>query len=234
MTHAFGWAVVAEHAPLPTIMADLNVLLINPAGRLACLACQPGSAERTHHAFARRDASWIGRPMWKGLKKALGKPGKSKKGSSSFDRFGLDVSTRSTSSAAPSSVLFPLDLADADALAAWSEQNVEQEQQLPSLGRRAGTAAAGPDPLTASQLQQQLQQQLVVQQLVQRTDDHSAGKRQAAALQKRIDNQMLNPSTCLYQISSLLSLSTLFEHKVSSRLAAWLDVAASVMATTTA
>lgn len=152
--------------------------------------------------------------MWKGLKKALGKPGKSKKASSSFDRFGLDVSTRSTSSAAPSSVLFPLDLADADALASWSEQNVEQEQQLPSLGRRAGTAAAGPDPLTASQLQQQLQQQLVVQQLVQRTDDHSAGKRQAAALQKRIDNQMLNPSTCLYQISSLLSLSTLFEHKL--------------------
>jgi hypothetical protein len=153
--------------------------------------------------------------MWKGLKKALGKPGKSKKCGSSLDRFGHDVSTRSTSSAAPSSVLFPLDLADADALAAWSEQNVDHEQQLPSLGRRAGTAAAGPDPLTAAQIQQQLQQQLVVQQLVQRTDDHSAGKRQAAALQKRIDNQMLNPSTCLYQISSLLSLSTLFEHKVS-------------------
>jgi hypothetical protein len=156
--------------------------------------------------------------MWKGLKRALGKPGKSKKTSSSLDRFGLDVSTRSTSSAAPSSVLFPLDLADADALAAWSEQNVEHEQQLPSLGRRGGTAATGPDPLTASQLQQQLQQQLVVQQLVQRTDDFSAGKRQAAALQKRIDNQMLNPSTCLYQISSLLSLSTLFEHKVRVRL----------------
>lgn len=154
--------------------------------------------------------------MWKGLKRALGKPGKSKKTGSSFDRFGLDVSTRSTSSAAPSSVLFPLDLADADALAAWSEQNVEHEQQLPSLGKRGGgaAAAAGADPLTAAQIQQQLQQQLVVQQLVQRTDDHSAGKRQAAALQKRIDNQMLNPSTCLYQISSLLSLSTLFEHKV--------------------
>jgi hypothetical protein len=153
--------------------------------------------------------------MWKSLKKALGKPGKSKKCGSSLDRFGLDVSTRSTSSAAPSSVLFPLDLADADALAAWSEQKVDHEQQLPSLGRRAGTAAAGPDPLTAAQIQQQLQQQLVVQQLVQRTDDYSAGKRQAAALQKRVDNQMLNPSTCLYQISSLLSLSTLFEHKVS-------------------
>lgn len=155
--------------------------------------------------------------MWKGLKKALGKPGKLKK--CSLERYALDSSTRSTSSAAPS-VVFPLDLADADAVVAWhdqQQQHAEQEQQLPHIGLRAG-GPAGPDPLTASQIQQHLQQQLVVQQLMQRTDDHSASKRQAAALQKRIDNQMLNPSTCLYQISSLLSLSTLFEHKVSSRL----------------
>lgn len=146
--------------------------------------------------------------MWKGLKKALGKPGKGRK--SSLDKYGLDVSNRSTSSAAPSSVLFPLDL-DAETLAALQEQHPEHQrlrQQLP-LG---DVKTAG--PLTASQLQQQIQQQVALQRLVNPNDDHSASKRQAAALQKRIDNAMLNPSTCLYQISSLLSLSTLFEHKV--------------------
>lgn len=150
--------------------------------------------------------------MWKGLKKVLGKPGKAKK--CSLDRYALDSSTRSTSSAAHGSIVFPLDLGDEDALTAWVEQHQRAEQEQQQLPRLR-SESAGPDPLTASQLQQQLQQQLVVQQLAGRTDDYSTSKRQAAALQKRIDNQMLNPATCLYQISSLLSLSTLFEHKVS-------------------
>lgn len=151
--------------------------------------------------------------MWKGLKKVLGKPGKCKK--SSFDKYALDVSNRSTSSAAPSSVLFPLDL-DVDAFAAWHEQSVH--------GQRQAADHAAAEPLSSSQLQQHIQQQLALQKLVQPQDDISVSKRQAAAMQKRIDNAMLNPSTCLYQISSLLSLSTLFEHKVRTPLSAVLTL----------
>eukprot|EP00878_Enallax_costatus_P007604 GHUV01007961.1.p1 GENE.GHUV01007961.1~~GHUV01007961.1.p1 ORF type:complete len:339 (+),score=103.33 GHUV01007961.1:381-1397(+) len=145
--------------------------------------------------------------MWKGLKKALGKPGKTKK--SSYDKYGLDVSNRSTSSAAPSSVVFPLDL-DAEAYAALQDQRTELVAHTQLHLNDAKPAG----PLSAAQLQQHIQQQLALQKLVQPADDLSVSKRRATALQKRIDNAMLNPSTCLYQISSLLSLSTLFEHKL--------------------
>lgn len=144
--------------------------------------------------------------MWKGLKKALGKPGKAKK--SSYDKYGLDVSNRSTASAAPSSVVFPLDL-DAEAYAALQDQRSEHKHIHLHL---SDVKPAG--PLSAAQLQQHIQQQLALQKLAQPADDLSVSKRRATAMQKRIDNAMLNPSTCLYQIGSLLSLSTLFEHKV--------------------
>lgn len=134
--------------------------------------------------------------MWKGLKKVLGHRAKAQKTGPA------DVSIRSTSSAGQSShgALFALDMADVDAMLTSEQQ---QNQQLPA------PAAV----LTWAQLQQQLQQQHAVQQLMQQTED-STSKRRAAAMQKRVNNSMLNPSTYTYQIKALLSLSTLFEHKV--------------------
>jgi len=138
--------------------------------------------------------------MWKGLKKALGHRAKAQKTGPA------DVSIRSTSSAGQSShgALFALDVAEVDAMVTASDSQDEQQHQQQPVASAA---------LTWALLQQQLQQQHMVQQLVQQTED-STSKRRAAAMQKRVNNSMLNPSTCLYQISSLLSLSTLFEHKV--------------------
>lgn len=144
--------------------------------------------------------------MWKGIKKALGHRAKAQKTST-----GQDSSTRSTCSAGQSShggALFPLDMTELDAMLtadATSKQQHQSNQQQPA------PAAA----LTWAQLQQQLQQQHDVQALLQQTED-STSKRRAAAMQKRVNNSMLNPSTCMYQIKALLSLSTLFEHKVSA------------------
>lgn len=136
--------------------------------------------------------------MWKGIKKALGHRSKAQKTGPPS----ADVSHCSRSSAG--GPLFALDMADVDAILAGAEQKEQpHNKQLPS------PAAA----LTWAQLQQQLAQQHAVQQLMQQTDD-STSKRRAAAMQKRVNNSMLNPSTCLYQIKALLSLSTLFEHKV--------------------
>jgi hypothetical protein len=136
-----------------------------------------------------------GSSMWKGIKKALGHRSKAQKTGSA-----ADVSTSSRSSAG----LFPFDMADVDAILTGAEQKEQpHNRQLPS------PAAA----MTWAQLQQQLAQQHAVQQLTQQTED-STSKRRAAAMQKRVNNSMLNPSTCLYQIKALLSLSTLFEHKV--------------------
>lgn len=138
--------------------------------------------------------------MWKGIKKALGHRAKAQKTGPA------DVSVRSTSSAGQSShgALFALDMAEVDAMLASAEaQGKQQNQQLPA------PAAA----LTWAQLQQQLAQQHAVQALMHQTED-STSKRRAAAMQKRVNNSMLNPSTCMYQIKALLSLSTLFEHKV--------------------
>jgi hypothetical protein len=98
-------------------------------------------------------------------------------------------------------------MADVDAMLTSEQQ---QNHQLPA------PAAV----LTWAQLQQQLQQQHAVQQLMQQTED-STSKRRAAAMQKRVNNSMLNPSTYMYQIKALLSLSTLFEHKVRSTHAAF-------------
>jgi hypothetical protein len=138
-----------------------------------------------------------GSSMWKGIKKALGHRSKAQKTGSA-----ADVSTSSRSSAGAG--LFPLDMADVDAILTGAEQKEQpHNRQLPS------PAAA----MTWAQLQQQLAQQHAVQQLMQQTED-STSKRRAAAMQKRVNNSMLNPSTCLYQIKALLSLSTLFEHKV--------------------
>jgi hypothetical protein len=94
-------------------------------------------------------------------------------------------------------------MAEVDAMLTSSDAHGKQNQQLPA------PAAA----MTWAQLQQQLQQQHAVQQLMHQTED-STSKRRAAAMQKRVNNSMLNPSTCMYQIKALLSLSTLFEHKV--------------------
>jgi hypothetical protein len=137
--------------------------------------------------------------MWKGIKKALGHRAKAQKTGPT------DVSIRSTSSAGQSShgALFALDMAEVDAILTSSDARDKQNQQLPA------PAAA----LSWAQLQQQLQQQRAVQQLMHQTED-STSKRRAAAMQKRVNNSMLNPSTCMYQIKALLSLSTLFEHKV--------------------
>lgn len=142
--------------------------------------------------------------MWKGIKKALGHRAKTQKTST-----GQDSSTRSSCSAGQSShggALFPLDMTELDAMltADASSKQHQSNQQQPA------PAAA----LTWAQLQQQLQQQHAVQALMQQTED-STSKRRAAAMQKRVNNSMLNPSTCMYQIKALLSLSTLFEHKVS-------------------
>lgn len=131
------------------------------------------------------------------MKKALGHRSKAQKTGSA-----ADVSTSSRSSAGAG--LFPFDMADVDAILTGAEQKEQpHNRQLPS------PAAA----MTWAQLQQQLAQQHAVQQLTQQTED-STSKRRAAAMQKRVNNSMLNPSTCLYQIKALLSLSTLFEHKV--------------------
>ncbi|KAF8054879.1 Tspo [Scenedesmus sp. PABB004] len=167
--------------------------------------------------------------MWKGLRRALAK---SRKGPAAEQR-APDTSHRSTaSSAAPSSVLFPLDVADVDALAGWNEQQQAQRGE-PAAAQRQPAQHAAPAqpqprgvpplpseqaraaPLSGTALQAQLQQSAALQALVAAgADDASAPKRQAAAVQKRIDSAMLNPGTTLYQISSLLSLSTLFEHKL--------------------
>jgi hypothetical protein len=157
--------------------------------------------------------------MWKGLKKALGSSQRSSKAQKTGSA--ADVSQRSTSSAG---ALFQLDMAELDGLVTLHDKQAGQQQQ-------AGQGA--PDPQQQQQqpaaartwaaLQQQLEQQAAVQQLVSQTDD-STSKRRAAAQEKRINNAMLNPSACLYQISSLLSLSTLFEHKVGAGLGGWRGV----------
>lgn len=158
----------------------------------------PFAIDGVPQASLARDAGFA---MWKGLKKALGHRAKAQKTGPS------DVSIRSTSSAGQSShgALFALDVAEDAMVTASDSQDEQQHQQQP-------VASAA---LTWALLQQQRQQQHAVQQLVQQAED-STSKRRAAAMQKRVNNSMLNPSTCLYQISSLLSLSTLFEHKVSS------------------
>jgi hypothetical protein len=145
--------------------------------------------------------------MWKGIKKALGHRAKAQKTST-----GQDSSTRSTSSVGQSShggALFPLDMTELDAMLTADASSKGQQQQQHGNQQQPAPAAA----LTWAQLQAQLQQQHAVQALLQQTED-STSKRRAAAMQKRVNNSMLNPSTCQYQIKALLSLSTLFEHKV--------------------
>lgn len=164
--------------------------------------------------------------MWKGLKKALGHH-RSK--AQKTDRGG-DASQRSTASSTAQSsthggAIFALDMSDVDGVLSSAEQLAHLQHQQIGAGKQhlqqlaqhnnnnnqqQPVAAAA---LTWAQLQQQLQQQHAVQQLMQQQED-STSKRRAAALQKRTSNSMLNPSTCMYQIKALLSLSTLFEHKV--------------------
>lgn len=199
--------------------------------------------------------------MLRGLRKALGKSRRAGKRHGDRSVHGDASTTRSgagDSSVAPSSVLFPLDLADAaDATSSvcWDGLTLEQGALQPV--QQAALHQQLPAATAASHHQEQggESQMLLTQQGVHSRQqwpghqgdvgdtsgqapnaqaagspssrggvDASAARRRAAAQQRRLHNPAaLVPGSCLYQIRSLLSLSTLFEHTLQRDAAAALS-----------
>lgn len=167
--------------------------------------------------------------MLKGLRKVLSKP--ARKGRAAGGSAHGDVSHRSTASSAAASELFPCELD----VGGWGDASTHQQQQAPALQQQQQQAPDAPQPmmqqaqaprrqqppLSASVIQAHLAQQEQLARLAGQSDaEGSTHARREAAVAKRFANASLNPANTAYQVAALLSLSTLFEHKVRRHVAA--------------